>query len=45
MLIQIQNQACFLKCLFVVAENGEDDVAAVNDVAKTLLDLFGIQMA
>lgn len=45
MLIQIQNQACFLKHLFIVAENGEEHVAAVNGVAKTLLDLFGIQMA
>lgn len=35
MLIQIQNQACFLKCLFVVAENGEEHVAAVNGVAIT----------
>lgn len=43
MLIQIQNQACFLKCLFVVAENGGEHVAAVNGVVKTLL--FGIQMA
>lgn len=34
MLIQIQNQACFLKCSFVVAENGEEHVAAVNGVAK-----------
>lgn len=41
MLIQIQNQACFLKCSFVVAENGEEHVAAVNGVAKkTLLDVF-----
>lgn len=45
MLIQVQNQACFLKCLFVVAENGEEHVAAVNGVAKTILRLFGIQVA
>lgn len=45
MLIQIQNQACFLKRTFVVAENGEVHVAAVNGVAQTLLDVLGIQVA